>query len=132
MSHLSLQTSKPVYYIVDCRIFRMLASFPRLKDELTHFFFFSFYVDKQEVSFKIDKNISYNSAIWSNSILAIWCQIYLFLALHYITFRRSKNIALFQLSVLCPNIYRVSRIEMSFLNWLWGVEGPIILLNCCA
>ena len=99
MSHLSLQTSKPVYYIVDCRIFRMLASFPCSKDELTHFFFFAFYVDKQEVSFKIDKNISYNSAIWSNSILAIWCQIYLFLALHYITFRRSKNIALFQLSV---------------------------------
>ena len=55
MSHLSLQTSKPVYYIVDCRIFRMLASFPRLKDELTHFFFFSFYVDKQEVSSKLTR-----------------------------------------------------------------------------
>ena len=31
-----------------------------------------------------------------------------------------------------PCMYRVSHIETCFLNWLWGVEGPIILLNYCA
>ena len=30
------------------------------------------------------------------------------------------------------NTYRVSHIETCFLNWLWGVEGSIILFNHCA
>ena len=31
-----------------------------------------------------------------------------------------------------PGSYRVSHIETCFLNWLWGVEGPIMLSNYCA